>query len=122
MISHERPSPFQRRPFVPRSAADASYYPAKPPVQEDTLKTAQFLTERKIFRLDLKENVRGRMLRIIEDCGGRFNSIIIPATGLAEFQRLLAEMVAASAEIKSPAGAKPEAGRNGDDLAQGNNS
>ena len=37
--------------------------------------------------------MRGRLLRITEDCGGRHNSIIIPATGLVEFQRLLDEMV-----------------------------
>jgi hypothetical protein len=66
------------------------------PVQEDTLKSGQVQIERKNFTLMLKENPRGRFLRIIEEVGGRSDSIIIPSTGLAEFQKLLDEMVAAS--------------------------
>jgi len=47
----------------------------------------------------LKENPRGRFLRITEDVGGRRDIIIIPSTGLEEFQKLLEEMVKASNEI-----------------------
>ena len=55
----------------------------RPPVQEDTLKSGKVQIERKKFVIILKENPRGRLLRIIEDVGGRRDSIIIPATGLA---------------------------------------
>jgi len=49
----------------------------------------------------LKENPRGRFLRIAEEANGRSNSVIIPSTGLREFQKLLEDMVKAAAEIPS---------------------
>ena len=92
MISNERPSPFYRRP----------YEQPKPPVSEDTLKSEQLQVERKLITLTLKENPRGRFLRIVEDVGGRRNSIIIPAPGLEEFRKLLDEMLKASNELPPP--------------------
>src|SRR5208282_2899721 len=83
MISNERPSPFGYRP----------YSQPKPPVQEDTLKSEKIQIERKTFVLTLKENPRGRFLRITEDVGGRRDTIIIPAPGLPDFLRVLSEMV-----------------------------
>jgi len=41
--------------------------------------------ERKQFFFDLKENPRGRFLRITEEVGGRRDTIIIPSTGLDLF-------------------------------------
>src|SRR5580658_8393811 len=90
MISNERPSPFGRRgPYQ-------SYGQPKPPVQEDTLKTEKVQIERKSFVFTLKENPRGRFLRITEDVGGRRDTIIIPAPGLEDFKKLLDTMVKAS--------------------------
>ena len=89
MISNERPSPFKGLPRLQ----------PRPPVQEDTLKTVEVQIERKTFVLTLKENPRGRFLRITEDVGGRRDTIIIPSTGLAEFQKLLDEMIKASNEL-----------------------
>ncbi len=89
MISNERPSPFGRR----------TYGQPKPPVNEDTLKTDKVQIERKTFLFTLKENPRGRFLRITEDVGGRRDTIIIPSTGLEEFKKLLDDMVRASAEL-----------------------
>ena len=95
MISNER-----RPPYGPRS------YPSGPrtSVQEDTLKTDKVQIERKTFVFTLKENPRGRFLRITEDVNGRRDTIIVPAPGLGEFKKLLDEMVKASAELpeKSP--------------------
>ncbi len=65
---------------------------------ENTLKTGELQIERKIFIFSLRENPRGRFLRITEDVGGRRDNIIIPATGLEEFRRVLDEMVKAAAE------------------------
>src|SRR5258707_73355 len=84
------------RPF-PRSS-EWSPGAAKPPVREDSLKSGQVQIERKNFIFALKENPRGRLLRITEDIAGRYNSIIIPATGLNEFKKLLEEMIKASDE------------------------
>lgn len=89
MISNERPSPFSR----------AAYYPPRPPVNEELLKSERIQIERKTFVFTLKENPRGRFLRITEDVGGRRDTIIIPATGLEDFKKLLDEMVKAAGEI-----------------------
>jgi len=71
----------------------------RPPVQEDTLKSGQVQIERKNFTFTLKENPRGRFLRITEEVGGRTDSIMIPSTGLVEFQKLLNEMIEASNKL-----------------------
>ena len=83
----------------------------KPPVNEDTLKSGQIQIERKTFVFTLKENIRGRLLRITEDLGGRRNSIIIPSTGLEDFKKLLEEMIKASEEIPAGKNAPPPEGR-----------
>lgn len=91
MISNDRPSPYGSRSY--------GGFSPKPPVQEDTLRTEKIQIERKTFVLALKENPRGRFLRITEDVGGRRDTIIIPAPGLEDFKKVLDEMVKASAEI-----------------------
>jgi hypothetical protein len=88
MISNDRPSPYGNR----------AYGAPKPPVNEETLKTDKVQIERKTFVFTLKENPRGRFLRITEDVGGRRDTIIIPAPGLEDFKRLLDEMVRVVAE------------------------
>jgi len=99
MISNERPSPFGRRP----------YGQPRPPVNEDTLKSDKVQIERKTFLFTLKENPRGRFLRITEDVGGRRDTIIIPSTGLEEFKKLFEDMVKTSNEIpaKTPPSENP---------------
>jgi hypothetical protein len=91
MISNERPSPYGHRPF-PGGGHKAN-------VNEETLKTEKLQIERKTFILTLKENPRGRFLRITEDVSGRRDNIIIPSTGLEEFRRVLDEMVKTSSEL-----------------------
>lgn len=90
MISNERPSPYGNRSY------GAS---PKPPANEDTLKTDKVQIERKTFVFTLKENPRGRFLRITEDVGGRRDTIIIPAPGLEDFKKLLDDMVKAANEM-----------------------
>jgi hypothetical protein len=63
---------------------------------EDTLKSEKIQIERKTFVFSLKENPRGRFLRITEDVGGRRDAIIIPSSGLADFARVLEGMAHAS--------------------------
>ena len=104
MISNERPSPYGNRPH-----GDRPYGAPKPPVNEETLKSSKIQIERKTFILALKENPRGRFLRITEDVGGRHDTIIIPAPGLEEFRTVLDEMVKTSAETP-PKTPDPETG------------
>ena len=95
MISNERPSPFQpRRPKFPQHQA-----PPRPPVDERTLSTEQVQVERKTFIFLLKENPRGRFMRIIEEGGRNSNSIIIPYSGLADFLSTLAKTVEAANQL-----------------------
>src|SRR5947207_5342709 len=88
MISNDRSSPYGNR----------SYGSPKPPVNEETLKSDKVQIERKTFVFTLKENPRGRFLRITEDVGGRRDTIIIPAPGLDDFKKLLDDMVRAASE------------------------
>jgi PurA ssDNA and RNA-binding protein len=92
MISNDRPSPYGQRP----------YGAPKPPVNEDTIRSEKIQIERKTFLFSLKENPRGRFLRITEDVGGRRDTIIIPAPGLEDFKRVLEDMVHASNEAPPP--------------------
>jgi hypothetical protein len=89
MISNERPSPYGARPYANPSP--------KPSVAEETIKTEKVQIERKTFVFTLKENPRGRFLRITEDVSGRRDAIIVPATGLEDFRKLVDEMIKASA-------------------------
>lgn len=91
MISNERPSPHGYRSY--------SAGPPRPPVNEDTLKTEKIQIERKTFIFTLKENPRGRFLRITEDVNGRRDNVIIPSTGLEDFAKIVAEMTRAASEI-----------------------
>jgi len=51
--------------------------------------------ERKHFFIELRENERGRFLRITEEAHGRRNTVIIPSTGLDEFETMLDEVLSA---------------------------
>lgn len=91
MISNERPSPYgNNRPH-------RGGFP-KQQTQEETIKLDKIQIERKTFVLALKQNPRGRFLRITEDVNGRRDTIIIPAPGLEDFRRLIDDMVRISAE------------------------
>ena len=45
--------------------------------------------ERKLFSFELRENPRGRFLRITEDVGGRRDTVIVPATGLGKVVEII---------------------------------
>ena len=51
--------------------------------------------ERKLFTFDLKENPRGRFLKVTEDVGGRRDAIIIPATGLTQVRDVIDRAITA---------------------------
>jgi hypothetical protein len=60
---------------------------------ETIIQSGKVLVERKQFFFDLKENERGRFLKITEEVNGRRNTIIIPSTGLNDFADLLQDMI-----------------------------
>ncbi len=65
---------------------------------DSVLKSESISIERKNFIFDLRENPRGRFLRITEDANGRRDSIVIPATGLDEVRRVLEGIIRASTD------------------------
>lgn len=113
MIPNERHSPFHRQPYqkpFPHTQTHQAYGNQPPRPQDDTLTTIDFAVERKTYRLALKENPRGRFVRITESNGTHFNSVVIPASGLADFLRTLKEVVASEvmAENEAPPAPEPE--------------
>lgn len=66
---------------------------------DDTILSERIQIERKQFFFDLKENPRGRFLRITEDVGGRRDTIIVPSTGLELFRDTID--MALDADIKA---------------------
>ena len=65
---------------------------------ETTILSEKIQIERKLFFFDLKENPRGRFLRITEDVSGRRDTIIVPSTGLENFRDVLTRAIAAAAQ------------------------
>ena len=62
----------------------------------------QVQVERKMFSFDLRENPRGRFLRVTEDVGGRRDTIIIPSTGLEQVREMLDKIIEANEKAGSP--------------------
>jgi hypothetical protein len=63
------------------------------PGVDTQLQNQSIRVERKHFTFDLRENPRGRFLRIIEEVNGRRDAIIIPLTGLEDFRDQLNEII-----------------------------
>lgn len=63
------------------------------------LLTEQIQTERKTFFIDLKENDRGRFLKITEDVSGNRDTIIVPIDAVPDFVSALSRMLDAEATL-----------------------
>lgn len=68
-------------------------------VMEQILASRDLRIERKQFVIELRQNERGRFLRITEEAHGRRNTVIIPSTGLDDFETLLDEVLTAGEQI-----------------------
>ena len=99
MFSHSRSEHHARPPY------ESCHHAApRPEVMEDTLDKGVMETGRKTFVLLLKENPRGRYLRIVEQSGEYHQSIVIPASGLEDFKQILLAMVEAHGEFPPAVG------------------
>jgi hypothetical protein len=67
-------------------------------VENDLLHTEKIIADRKVFFLDLKENQRGKVVKITEDVAGNRDTIMVPAEILGDF-------IAALQDIKATADA-----------------
>lgn len=70
--------------------------PVKPHIvmamNQEVLHTEKILADRKIFFLDLKENARGRVVKITEDVSGNRDTIMVPAEILGDFIEALTDI------------------------------
>lgn len=57
----------------------------RPAVSHQPIYTEKVFSERKVFFLDLKENDRGRFVKITEDVRGRRDTILVPIEALDDF-------------------------------------
>ena len=57
------------------------------------VQTHSIRIERKHFTFELKENPRGKFLRITEEVNSRYDAIIVPLTGLEQFRDALNEVI-----------------------------
>jgi hypothetical protein len=60
---------------------------------DNELISERIQVERKLFYFDLKENDRGRFLRITEDVNGRRDAIVVPVSGLEAFRSVLDRVI-----------------------------
>jgi hypothetical protein len=74
-------------------------YDSPRPAPAPPLATEKIAIERKLFFLDLKENQRGRVLKITEDVGGRRNTLMLPAEGFKEFLEALQRLIEFEAKL-----------------------
>ena len=70
---------------------------------DNLLLSEKIQIERKQFFFDLKENPRGRFLKITEDVGGRRDTIIIPSTGLDLFRESIERAIQANVQSEAVA-------------------
>ncbi|MDQ3315071.1 MAG: DNA-binding protein [Verrucomicrobiota bacterium] len=61
---------------------------------DSVIEAKQLQIERKHFHVELRENNRGKFLRITEEAHGRRNTIIIPSTGVTEFTATIDQVLA----------------------------
>jgi hypothetical protein len=66
--------------------------------QHSALHSEKIIGERKIFFLDLKENDRGRFVKITEDVRGRRDTIMLPIENARDFLEALQRVLEADAE------------------------
>ena len=69
---------------------------------DNIIDSKQLQIERKHFHVELRENDRGKFLRITEEAHGRRNTIIVPSTGVEEFTAAITDVLASS-ERMNPA-------------------
>ena len=60
---------------------------------DNIIEAKELQIERKHFHVELRENDRGKFLRITEETYGRRNTIIVPTTGLEDFTAAIGEVL-----------------------------
>ncbi len=66
--------------------------------RDNVLESRELQIERKFFSFEVRENDRGRFLRITEENQGRRNTVIIPDSGFADFVKAVTDVLASQGE------------------------
>ena len=66
---------------------------AAPGKMDNIIEVKELQIERKHFYVELRENDRGKFLRITEEAHGRRNCIIVPSTGVDDFTAAIADVL-----------------------------
>ena len=66
---------------------------------DNVIDSKEVQIERKLFHVELRENDRGKFLRITEEAHGRRNTIIVPSTGIDDFTAAISEVLATSERL-----------------------
>ena len=66
---------------------------------DNVIEARELQIERKHFYVELRENDRGKFLRITEEAHGRRNTIIIPSTGVTDFTTAIGEVLAENGDV-----------------------
>ena len=64
----------------------------------ELIHTEKIVAERKVFFIDLKENARGKVVKITEDVSGNRDTIMVPTEILDEFISALNNVKEAAGE------------------------
>ncbi len=68
---------------------------------DNVIEAKEVQIERKHFYVELRENDRGKFLRITEEAHGRRNTIIVPSTGVEEFTAAISEVLAGRRSLEN---------------------
>ena len=60
---------------------------------DNIIEAKELQIERKHFHVELRENDRGKFLRITEETYGRRNTIIVPTTGVEDLAAAIGEVL-----------------------------
>ena len=74
---------------------------------DDSLRVETLRVERKVLTLVLRENPRGRFVRIVEDVGGRRDTVVVPAVGLRDLRDALTRLIEADEATPRPPSVLP---------------
>ena len=79
---------------------DDSYYSAphrSHRTYNPSLESRELEVERKFFTAEIRENERGKYLRLTEETRGRRNTVIVPSCGFEEFAGMINDILATEA-------------------------
>lgn len=93
---------FKDKSQYPRKKGNRPVGGGRPSGMEETLRSEKLIVEHKTFYFFLKQNQRGRFLRITEESNGKSDTIIVPSTGIKEVKEMLDSLLLTCWETPKP--------------------